>query len=278
MKLSSNQKAGFEGMDEDKWLPHKFRFVNVQSAWRRKDHFKVGKDSYLAKTMTDVIYLNSDGKRLYEEYNAAPKTGVERVIVQFDHIEVEHHQPTKSEEAETLTATNLQLDLANAADEKDSMLAMQEKAKAAISLATMAKAAGWKAVEIDGDAYDKFMAAIACDAAGIEHNIDIENMDLPIPPLFTDRNKPLEELKTEITKAVSIVGKRPGISFGIEPPKYEMQKKEMGDDFADFGDFDGDDETSRDDKEEEKFYGSFNFSGQGSRQRRDARPESDGPS
>ncbi|MEM6811106.1 MAG: hypothetical protein AAF549_01430 [Pseudomonadota bacterium] len=247
MQLTRKQREGFEDLSES-CNPSIFQFISLIYAWEENNKFIIYRDPYLVETITDVIYLDKEGKRLREPHNAAPKKDVDRIIVQFEHIEIEHKKSKSKDGLEQLVARNLQFNLSTASNQKDSILAMQEKAKAATSLARFAKASGWKSVDINSDdPYDRFILALACDGLGIKHNIDAENIDLPIPPLYESEKEPLYKLKKEISKAVKLMNKRSEVSFEIDPPTYSEKEIDIDEGLNDlFGDnSDGADEDSK---------------------------------
>lgn len=235
MILTKEQKLGFPGMEDEKWDSYKWSYLKLMEAWNKVHGFHLQKNSYLAKSITNVIYLNDQGKRIQfgDDLPHVP-SNINRIIVQFDHIEIEHIKENKdTSEPEKLIATNLQLKIEEADDIKKAQLAILEKTKAAVSLALMAKEAGWQKVIFSGDAYEMEILKNVCTAFGLEFDKSLIN-DQPLPPCpaFKDEANMEVAIRSAIISSIKTTMNRSAVNFQINAPEYEFEKIEPADLFG----------------------------------------------
>jgi len=255
-----DRKKALMELNDGHWDDWYNRFISLQEAWYQWRNVILEADPFLAKTITDVIYLNSDNKRVRGENVFPPFSQPAKTVIQFDHIEVEliPAQPQQNA-AEKLKASNLQLKLKDAKTANDFEKVISEKVKTALSLAHLAKNSGWKTVNLGDtqDVVDKLILVAACSQAGL--NLSIPNMDnelkaffpekknskvtCPGCPFLNNEENPAGTLRENIKDFTKKIEEEDLFTnLGFEPPQY--QTAESDDDFESF--LDGIEENDND--------------------------------
>ncbi len=211
-------------------------YLSLQEKWHEKDQSYLREDAFLAFLITDVIYLNKDGERIYGHNNAPPQESPHRVIAQIQHIELERF-PIVSEGKKThkYVASNLQLDIEKAETLPDMAKALHEKALAAIALVRMAKAEGHTEANFGNtrDPVEKLALMLACHAENITFEGDMREVakTLPTCPALTEDKKqdPKARLIKEMEAAINNAQHSPVANMGIDPPVYPDAQKDIED-------------------------------------------------
>lgn len=227
MQINSKDRVGFESLNSD-WNFHILRFLDLKKSWRACFDISMQNDPYLAKAISSVVYLNKDEKEIFRNFDQTiPKEDIARIIVQCDHIELEYIPAEDKEKFSSFKASNLQLDFVTAEDAVEAQMAMQERARAALCLAHLAKKEGWESVSFEGteDPLDRLALFLACEAMKLQTDETIDVKKLPKNEVIRGKTPADKDISgilyVSMSAAINVMHSRQNISFGIEPRSYE---------------------------------------------------------
>lgn len=227
MKISPADMSGFDGLG-DEWNHNKLRYIFLHNRWYDMWEENLKRNNFLARHITDVIYLNATGERLLNDMDAAFNTNdVARIIIQVEHIDITYEPPQQETNAlPSLSASNLKLNAQTTDDGLVAKNALAESITAALSLVQTAQSLGWKSISYQTvtNPIDRAALHMACGLCHMETSEPpLTLQELPVLDILSKHENPQEALIEAIrARAKEIVQDNLMLNLDIEPTTYPV--------------------------------------------------------